>query len=182
MIDAVSSGSGQYPNLSQKAEPVKFKGANSQYNRQRNSSKPPLPLPVPNQIPPHMQNAIVAQRDRNSIGGSQKNQSNSFGNQSTSVSNANRQNSANSGKLSYLSGTMSTQQKVSNQQILKHRPKQSQNRNTHTGASKDGISAFSRQDSVNTNNLSNTSPFNMGQYSASAATNFHQPPAHHDFH
>ena len=42
----------KYVNLSQQAEPVKFKGANSMYN----NKKPPLA--VPGQIPPNMQNAL----------------------------------------------------------------------------------------------------------------------------
>ena len=41
----------KYVNLSSNAEPVKFKGANSMYNK-----KPPLA--VPGQIPQNMQNAL----------------------------------------------------------------------------------------------------------------------------
>ena len=41
----------KYVNLSSNAEPVKFKGANSMYNK-----KPPLG--VPGQIPQNMQNAL----------------------------------------------------------------------------------------------------------------------------
>lgn len=81
-------------NLSAHAEPVKFKGANSMYNK-----KPPLAMP--GQIPQNMQSAIKHSAG-NGIGASQTQPinfrqgnsppSNSFGNSSTSVSGGNQYN------------------------------------------------------------------------------------------
>ena len=39
---------------------------------------------------------------------------------------------------------------------------------------------LSRQDSLNTNNMSGTSPFQMAQYSEPTGTNFHQAQQHNE--
>ena len=129
MAQAAQSSNGQQPpveirkymNLSNNAQPVRFKGANSMYN------KPPVG--TISSRPGHgAQTQPINFHQRGSV-----NQSNSFGNSSTSVSGGapggQRQNSAGSqnskkSKNSYLSTTHSMQQKKTLNGIQKLRPGQ----------------------------------------------------------